>query len=202
MTQMIEFNSRDKLVQLAVDWEGLSEVSRMALGKLGLAQIGANRIPARVSAWKKEHDGYNDDDIATLTQNLVADYLAAIHDGTIGVRTAREVEEVDPLAKEMRELAEADVLEVFNKNKVPYVKGRRENGKLIPGVYKLAGGDMTKTEAVNRWLTNYADNPTPNGKEPLRVRAAAIVRLRERQGSKADNSVAVDELFALQQAAE
>ena len=180
-----------KFADYVVDAATLPQVSIHALLSRGFAHILGNEISAKIVARiRREIKGENkevptreqitafregnEDIVASWAKEEEEKVLQALADGTLGVRAPSGIsnQRLDPLTREIRKIALAEVSAILHSNKLALPKGE---GKVVfPN-----GEAFTRAELVERRLAKHGERIEKEAKKVLANVEKAVADLSD-----------------------
>ncbi len=155
--------------------------SQVALMLRGLRHLLGNEQASKVSALKEKREKAGEpalapDEEAATKAGFVADAVAALFAGTVGVRTGGGVSvSVSPLDKAMRRIALKEVTVVLAQNKLKVPTG--DNKLVMPN-----GTEWTREELITRRLAAHGDRIRTEAEAELKAEARKAKKLAEAGG--------------------
>jgi len=159
----------------SVDVAALPQTSLLMLCRKGLAHFLGNEQSSKVTAFKEPKDGASppsEAEIKAFHEAKIEEAIAALAAGTVGEGRASGPR-LDPIEKEMRNIAEREVLGIIKANNIPFKKGVATFGD---------GQEKSLATMVKARLEAHG--------ERLRKEATAAIKAAERQAKAAAESAA------------
>lgn len=164
----------------SIDTADLPSASIEALLRRGITHFLGNEQASKVTSWAKRQEVAPSDEAKTAQhREYITSAIAALNQGTIGVRVAKEggsTAKLDPVGSMVRKLAKGTVVTLLGKAKLKVPKG---DAKVATG-----SGEFTMAELIDRQIAKGGDALVAEAKKAVEAEARRNAKVTEAAGDE------------------